>query len=94
MVARLEAVWQAREELAALADESQSWEQVVERLKQFPWYGGSGFHAKEAVQDMLNTVSTERVMAGVLICCYRLFSSDRMAIDGLRSARTHTPSVL
>lgn len=59
VVARLDAVWQAREELAALADESQSWEQVVERLKQFPWYGGSGFHAKEAVQDMLNTVTSQ-----------------------------------
>ena len=53
---RLTKVWDTRIELARIARTTKSWRAVVKRLAKIPWFGGSGFHAKEALQDMLHTV--------------------------------------
>ena len=58
--ARLSGVWEIRDELARLADQTRSWRHVTNRLSKVRWFGGSGFHAKEAVQDMLHTLVFQR----------------------------------
>jgi hypothetical protein len=57
---RLKGVWDIREELARIAHETRSWEAVVKRLSRVSWFGGTGFMAKECVQDMLHTVVFQR----------------------------------
>ena len=52
---RLTNVWNIREELARLARETKSWKTVVNCLAKCAWFGGSMFHSKEPVQDMLHT---------------------------------------
>ena len=55
MCKRLTNVWHIRDNIARLARETKSWKNVVECLAKCAWFGGSMFHSKEAVQDMLHT---------------------------------------
>lgn len=48
-------LWAARERLASLAMSTQSWERVGAELRTLPGFGGSGFMAKEVLQDVMHT---------------------------------------
>jgi hypothetical protein len=48
-------VWEARRKIAERAFQTASWRKTTERLMQVPGYGGTGFLAKEVVQDLLHT---------------------------------------
>ena len=61
---RLQSVWEIREKLATTAAQTRSWKSVVDLLSRVSWYGGSGFHAKEACQDMLHTIVFQRPISG------------------------------
>jgi len=60
MCKRLTNVWNIRDKIARLARETKSWETVVKCLAKCPWFGGSMFHSKEAVQDMIHTFVFQR----------------------------------
>merc|ERR1712070_867992 len=51
----MEPIWHARESIARLAFDTGSWQKTTQRLMQIPGYGGTGFLAKEVVQDLLHT---------------------------------------
>ena len=53
-------VWGMREALARAAQETKSWEAVVNMLRGIKGFGGTGFLAKECVQDMLHSVVFQR----------------------------------
>jgi hypothetical protein len=44
-----------RNELAAIASRKKSWRVVAERLRLIPGFGGTGFMAKEVLQDLMHT---------------------------------------
>ena len=48
-------LWVAKEGLAQLAQESQSWEAVGRRMMAMPGFGGTGFMTKEVLQDVMQT---------------------------------------
>jgi len=58
-ITRVDGVWEARKELLA-AVQTRSWKETCGALSGVKWFGGSGFHAKELVQDLLKTVLFER----------------------------------
>lgn len=51
----LASVWNAREDLADTATQTRSWRAVADRLRQLPGFGGTGFLAKEVLQDVMQT---------------------------------------
>lgn len=51
----LAAVWENRLALATIAEETKSWRLVAEGLRRLPGFGGTGFMAKEVLQDVLHT---------------------------------------
>jgi hypothetical protein len=51
----LSPLWLARHELAIIAQETKSWRRVGERLMCLPGFGGTGFMAKEMLQDVMHT---------------------------------------
>lgn len=51
----LASVWQSRFQLASVAQQTQSWRLVAERLRMLPGFGGTGFLAKEVLQDVMQT---------------------------------------
>ncbi|WP_232493622.1 nucleotide kinase domain-containing protein [Novosphingobium kaempferiae] len=55
-------LWQRRDELADVADQSKSWEQVANVLRGMPGFGGSGFMAKEVLQDAMHTPAMSHVL--------------------------------
>jgi 5-hmdU DNA kinase, helical domain len=56
----LGAVWKDREQLAEIAATTRSWRAVAVGLSRLPGFGGTGFMAKEVLQDVIQT----RVLAG------------------------------
>lgn len=48
-------LWEARERLARIAEETRSWRATAVALRQLPGFGGSGFMAKETLQDAIHT---------------------------------------
>jgi len=52
---QLTAVWKRRLQVAAAAESTRSWEQTTRALMEVSGYGGTGFSAKEIVQDLLHT---------------------------------------
>jgi len=48
-------LWKVREEIGLLARSTKSWRIVGERLMTLPGFGGTGFLAKEVLQDVLHT---------------------------------------
>jgi len=57
-VHRVTGVWEARDEILA-AIRTRSWKETCAALSKVKWFGGSGFQAKEVVQDWLHTVLFE-----------------------------------
>lgn len=51
----LSPLWEAREDLACLALATRSWRQTAERMRTLPGFGGTGFMAKETLQDVMQT---------------------------------------
>ncbi len=51
----LASVWDHRNELAVIASRKKSWRAVAERLRSIPGFGGTGFMAKEILQDLMHT---------------------------------------
>jgi hypothetical protein len=51
----LASIWSARSELASTALETRSWRAVAQQLRRFPGFGGTGFMAKEVLQDAMQT---------------------------------------
>lgn len=51
----LASVWDSRFDLASIAQQTQSWRSVAENLRSLPGFGGTGFLAKEVLQDVMQT---------------------------------------
>ncbi|MEQ9111880.1 MAG: putative DNA base hypermodification protein [Rhodospirillaceae bacterium] len=51
----LSSLWNNRDQLAEIAEKTQSWKQVGAHLSQLPGYGGTGFMVKELLQDVMQT---------------------------------------
>lgn len=48
-------LWECRDRLAQIARETQLWQRVANELMQLPGFGGTGFMAKEVLQDVMHT---------------------------------------
>lgn len=48
-------LWTLKDDLASLAQDTQSWERVGRRMMSMPGFGGTGFMTKEVLQDVLHT---------------------------------------
>jgi hypothetical protein len=48
-------LWQAKEEIGQVAVQSQSWRSTAEFMRTLPGFGGTGFMAKEVLQDVIHT---------------------------------------
>ena len=48
-------LWEAREALGRLAVETQSWRAAADSMRRLPGFGGTGFMAKEVLQDAMQT---------------------------------------
>lgn len=48
-------LWNASEELATIARTTKSWAAVGQHLRKLPGFGGTGFMAKELLQDVMQT---------------------------------------
>ena len=48
-------LWDARNKLARVATTTNSWRLSAEALRQLPGFGGTGFMAKEVLQDLMQT---------------------------------------
>jgi hypothetical protein len=48
-------LWNAREDIAAIALSTRSWRATGERLMEQPGFGGTGFMTKEVMQDVMQT---------------------------------------
>lgn len=48
-------LWDARQKLADIARTTRSWAAVGRRLRELPGFGGTGFMAKETLQDVMHT---------------------------------------
>jgi hypothetical protein len=48
-------LWEHRSQLASIAERTASWRQVAEALMLLPGFGGTGFMAKELLQDAMQT---------------------------------------
>jgi hypothetical protein len=51
----LASVWSVRDELAEIAARTRSWRAVADRFRMLPGFGGTGFMAKEVLQDAMQT---------------------------------------
>lgn len=51
----LDPIWKYRKNLVEIARETKSWQRMTEELKTFKGFGGSGFMAKEVLQDAMHT---------------------------------------
>lgn len=51
----LSPLWKARDRLAKIAADTRSWRATAEALRVLPGFGGSGFMAKETLQDAIQT---------------------------------------
>lgn len=52
---RLKPLWGKRSLIAEIAQSTRSWKQTTQELMKVKWCGGTGFAAKEVVQDLLHT---------------------------------------
>ena len=48
-------LWNKRTDLAEIAQRTRSWQKVAKELMKLPGFGGSGFMAKEVLQDAIHT---------------------------------------
>ena len=48
-------LWESREELAEIANETRRWGAVAARMRTMPGFGGTGFMTKEVLQDVIQT---------------------------------------
>lgn len=55
-------LWAARERLAATALRTASWRSVAAELRRLPGFGGTGFLAKEVLQDVIRTPVLENAV--------------------------------
>jgi len=53
-------LWLRKEELAIIASDARSWEAVATELRTLPGFGGTGFMAKEVLQDVIHTPVLEK----------------------------------
>ncbi len=51
----LSPLWNRRDRLAEVARESRRWEKVAAEMRGLPGFGGTGFMAKEVLQDVMQT---------------------------------------
>lgn len=51
----LSPLWSVKDEIAEIALSTQKWRMTAERLMKLPGFGGTGFMAKEALQDVIHT---------------------------------------
>jgi hypothetical protein len=48
-------LWDAKDRLAGVAEETGSWRAVAEEMRRLPGFGGTGFMTKEVLQDVIKT---------------------------------------
>lgn len=51
----LSPLWDRRDRIAEVAQETKRWEMVAVEMKKLPGFGGTGFMTKEALQDVMQT---------------------------------------
>jgi len=51
----LSPLWQVRDRLAHIAEATRSWRATADALRAMPGFGGTGFMAKETLQDVIHT---------------------------------------